>query len=194
MDKPLFKPQLCMRRMSLEGLGEILLPDGYSIRTSQPGDEAHWAQIIRESFGDDSFDEARFESAMRADPAYQPERIFFVCAPDGVPCATASAYRSEAFDSDTGCLHYVGVSPVHAGKRLGLAVSLAALHKFRVEGLHRAVLVTDDFRLAAVKIYLALGFVPLIVHENQPARWDAVYAKLGIPTPARYDCLENCDG
>lgn len=174
-------PQLCMERSSLDDLPEIELPEGYTIRTSRKGDARHWARIISEAFADDSFDEARFERVMRAHDAYRPERIFFACAPDGLPCGTASAYRQEPFGPDTGYLHYVGVCASHRGKRIGAAVSLAAMNKFRSEGLQRAVLQTDDFRLAAIKTYLNLGFSPLIMHESQPERWNAVLTGLGLP-------------
>lgn len=174
------KPQLCMCLESLDGLAGVALPEGYSVRTSREGDGIHWARIIRESFGDDSVDDSRFVREMENHPAYRPDRIFFVCAPDGLPCATASAYRATRFGTDTGYVHYVGVCPGHAGKRLGMLVTLAVLWKFREEGLGRAVLETDDFRLAALKTYLRLGFTPLIVDENQPARWESVYAKLGF--------------
>lgn len=176
-----YQPQLCMLRPTLDDLPDFALPLGYTIRTSQDGDAAHWARIISESFEDAGFDEARFESAMKNHPVYQPERIFFVCAPDGLPCGTASAYRNESFGSDMGYLHYVGVCPAHTGKRLGAAVSLAVLRKFVSEGLRGAVLHTDDFRLPALRTYLNLGFSPMIVHENQPTRWNAVFTRLGLP-------------
>lgn len=167
-----------MRLATLDGLPPITLPAGFAIRTSQDGDGTHWARIIRESFADDSFDEARFQSMMVAHPAYRPERIFLVCAPDGLPCGTASAYRQEEFGLDTGYLHYVGVTPAYTGRRLGAAVSLAALNQFRAEGLQSAVLQTDDFRLPAIKTYLKLGFEPMIAHPNQPARWESILARL----------------
>lgn len=179
-DIPHFTPQLCMWRRSLNGLPDIALPEGYTIRASRAGDGTHWARIMRESFQDDRFDEARFQRDMVEHPAYRPERIFFVCAADGVPCGTASAYRQTAYGPDSGYLHYVGVCPAHAGKGLGAAISLRVLQQFRAEGLRDAVLQTDDFRLPAIKTYLTLGFVPMIIHVNQPARWATVFAKLGL--------------
>jgi mycothiol synthase len=174
---PCFTPQLWMCRHTLEALPEMVLPAGYTARTSQEGDARHWARIISESFANTAFDEARYERDMLAHPAYAAARIFFICAPDGEPCATASAYRQPEWP-DMGYLHYVGVRPAFTGRKLGALVSLIALWKFRAEGLKGAVLQTDDFRLPAIRIYLQLGFTPLMVHENQPARWDAVRAQL----------------
>jgi mycothiol synthase len=178
------EPQLRMRRATLDDLPKIELPEGYSIRTSRDGDAIHWARIIRESFEDANCDESLFERRMVSDQDYLPERIFFVCAPDGMPCGTASAYRSRNAGQDVGALHMVGVRPIHTGMRLGFAVSLAVLHRFRSEGLTSAVLLTDDYRLPAIKTYLRLGFLPLFTHNSHAARWDAVYARLGMK-PAR---------
>jgi len=171
-----------MQRPTFDLLPDIELAPGYTIRTSQDDDGPHWAKIIRESFADESYDESRFESIMKCDPAYQPDRIFFVCAPDGLPYGTASAYRKDSFGMDMGgYLHFVGVCPAHTGKKLGAVVSLAVLKKFLSEGLKGAVLHTDDFRLAAIQTYLNLGFTPMIVDANHPARWNTVFKQLGLP-------------
>ena len=61
-------PQLCMRRPTLDDLPEIVLPDGYSPRASREGDGPHWARIVRESFGDASYDESRFKREMQDHP------------------------------------------------------------------------------------------------------------------------------
>ncbi len=172
-----------MKRRPLERLPEVSLPPGYFLRSHMPGDAAHWVAIINRAFGTTGWTPDRFRDGMTGSPFYQPGRILFVCAPDGVPCATASAFRHDAFGERTGYLHMVGVRPDYAGLRLGYAVSLAALHRFRCEGCEEAVLHTDDHRLAALKTYLRLGFEPCIVHENQPARWAAVRRALGQPPP-----------
>jgi len=175
-----------MKRTGLDGLPDVVLRDGYTLRSSQPGDGAHWARIINEAFGGLDWDASNFERVMVQHPAYRADRILFVCAPDGVPCATASAYRQERFGPDVGYLHFAGVCPEHAGKKIGYSVSLAVLHKFRNEGLGCGLLDTDDFRLAALKTYLRLGFHPLIIHENHPERWNRVYSQLDSSPPEQY--------
>lgn len=170
-------PQLVMKRKTLDGLPELALPDRYALRTCREGDGVHWARILNESFGGErTVDD--FVATMVNQPCYRPDRLFFICAPDGLPCATAGAYRFDPWGPQTGYLHYVGVCPGHQGRRLGYAVSLAVLHKFREEGCADAVLQTDDFRLPAIKTYLRLGFHPYIVDDGQPARWATVLANL----------------
>ncbi|MBI3944816.1 MAG: GNAT family N-acetyltransferase [Armatimonadetes bacterium] len=172
------KPQLAMRRASLEDLPEVALPPGYRIRSFRPGDEAHWATIISESFGGPAGPQ-RFDM-MKDDAAFRPERVLFVECEEG-PVGTASAWSRVKQGKDAGYLHMVGVRPAHAGKRLGYWVSLAALRQLAREGKRSALLHTDDFRLAAIKTYLRLGFEPLLVSEEQPGRWRAVFEQLGEP-------------
>ena len=173
-----FKPQLHMIRRTLDNLPALVLPTGCSIRCFRDGWEKKWERIITESFEAQpgTYD---FEKVMRADPSFRPERILFACFGEE-PAAVAAAY-SWPHKLPGGMLHYVGALKSHRGMGLGRAVSLAALYRMKEDGFTTAWLSTDDFRLPAIKTYLDLGFVPLLVHENQRARWAAVFEKLGRP-------------
>jgi len=172
-------PQLHMLRPHLRDLPALALPDGYIVRTFQPGDDAHWSRIIGLSFQTEP-EQMPFDAMMRASPSFLPERVFFVCLGDE-PVATTSAWYLPEITPDAGTIHYVGTLPGHTGKRLGYWAVVAALHRMAAEGRQRAWLSTDDVRLPAIKVYLHLGFVPLLVHENQRERWPAVFATLGLP-------------
>ena len=171
-------PQLMMRRRDLSSLPELSLASGYTARHFEPGDESAWDQIIREAFEKDA---PEFEGHMRRDPAFRPERIWFICR-DNVPVATASAWRqAQRQPMETGTLHMVGILPAEGGKGLGLQVSLAALQQMQREGRKAAVLSTDDDRLAAIKTYLRLGFEPLVSDENHRERWPLIFEALRQP-------------
>lgn len=172
------RPQLVMLLPSLAGLPPVRLPPGYTARHFDPGDEAAWDRVIDASFGEK---EGRtFAALMANDPAFRPERVWFLWHADE-PVATTSAWHRTDWGEDCGYVHYVGVVPEHAGKGLGVQINLVALHHMVSEGRRRAVLETDDFRLPAIKTYLKLGFQPLLVHENQRDRWRTVFARLGRP-------------
>ena len=172
------QPQLCMVRPDLQNLEPLQLPAGYSLRSFQAGDELAWESIIAASFErQDNPD--KFETRVRADPAYRPGRVLFIVC-EGEPVATASAWHMPKYGPQTGCIHMVGVRPDHQGKRLGYLASLAALYQFAAEGRTRALLETDDYRLPAIKTYLNLGFEPLLVHENQRDRWRNILSALGV--------------
>jgi mycothiol synthase len=168
-----------MRRATLAGLPPVQLPPGYSLRHWRPGDSAAWDAIYGAAFGNAN-PAGFFQRSLRVDGPFRPERVFFVCK-GGIPVATASAWRSFKYGAAAGYLHYVAVLPSEGGKGLGLAASLAALHKMAEEGRAWAALQTDDHRLAAITQYLKLDFEPLPVAENQRARWRAIFTALAKP-------------
>ena len=74
----------------------------------------------------------------------------------------------------------VGVLRAHRGKRLGWAVNGEVLRYLRGRGFSEARLLTDDFRLSAIRSYLGAGFEPLLTHDSHPERWGKVCEHLGI--------------
>lgn len=170
-------PQLVMCRPTLTNLPEPEPPEGYLVRCFRSGDEAAWAAIISDSFGQRLGPDG-FHRRMD-DGQFQPERVWFVADHNG-PVATASAWLVPRWGQGTGVLHMVGVMGCHTGRRLGRVVSLAALGQMVAEGRRRAVLQTDDHRLAAIRTYLGLGFEPYLIHDNQRERWPAALAAAGM--------------
>jgi mycothiol synthase len=169
------RPQLAMARMHLEDLPEVQLEPGYTVRHFRHGDESGWNILISKSF--QSFYD--FDGTILADPFYHPERVLFI-EHSGEIVATACAWRSEKWGKNTGVLHMVAASPEHRGHQLGYQISLAALHQLVREGMHHAVLQTDDDRLPAIATYLKLGFAPYLIDANQAERWGNIYQDLGL--------------
>ncbi|BBI33504.1 GNAT family N-acetyltransferase [Cohnella abietis] len=168
-------PQLIMRR-TLENLPEVQLPEGYVLRSFQPGDEKHWERIVEKAFRRIR----SFQEEIRSHFYFQPDRVLFVCAGE-LPVATACAWQEPAWEDDSGYLHMVGVDPEHSGRGLGYQISLAALRQMIVDGRFHALLETDDFRLPAVRTYVKLGFTPDAPTESLRSRWGIVYRKLNLP-------------
>ncbi|MCE9589284.1 MAG: GNAT family N-acetyltransferase [Planctomycetes bacterium] len=173
------QPQLVMWRPSIDALDPVKLAPGYAIRHWRPDDGPAWENVILHTFGGTP----NFETGMRADPAFRPERVLLVMRGD-TAVATASAWHIPKYGMETGYLHMVATLPDHQGKGLGAAVSLTAMHHMRGEARRSAMLQTDDFRLPAVKAYLRLGFEPLLIHENQRDRWRNVLTHIG-----RAECI-----
>lgn len=171
--------QLRMRRPNLENLPEVVLPDGYELRTYQPGDEAAWGRIMDTGIGKDwTVEKVRKELIDR--PQFVADGLFFATH-RGEPVGSACAWRASAEETRTGIVHMVCVLPEHRGKRLGYALTLRVLHWFREHGFAEAVLSTDDWRLSAIKAYLDLGFEPIYPGgEDHAARWKVVGGKLGV--------------
>ncbi|MBT4100527.1 MAG: hypothetical protein HOM68_05150 [Gemmatimonadetes bacterium] len=171
-------PQLVMRRPHLRRLPEADLVAGYTIRDFQAGDEEGWAELLAAAFERElaQFD---FHRMMASDPAFQPSRVKFVVAPDESLAASASSWLSARFGLDNSTLHWVGTAPAHKGKRLGYEVSLAALKQAFSERRAAAYLLTDDERIAAIKTYLRLGFVPVLTDPSHARRWRTVLEGIG---------------
>lgn len=169
-----YNPQLVMFLSSLSELPQLQLHSGYSVRSYQPGDDAAWNWIIKESFQK----EYDFAKDISGKDQFKPERVLFVCH-DSRPVATACAWYKSAWDEQTGYLHMVGVLPSYSGKKLGYIVSLAALQQMFREERKSAVLNTDDYRIPAIITYLKLGFDPQIVHESHVHRWRLIAELLG---------------
>jgi len=176
MAKQKLLPQLVMMRPNLDNIEQINLPGGYALRSFQDGDEAAWNKIIAMSF-DRPINTNEFDNAILQNPVFKPERVLFITH-NGEPVATASAWHVEKWSDDVGYLHMVGVCPGHRGKRLGYWITIAILRQFVIDKRKSAVLETDDFRLAALALYLNLGFEPYLVDENQRERWQNIFKLL----------------
>jgi mycothiol synthase len=168
-----------MWRPNLNKIPDMQLPSGFSLRSFNSGDEEQWVNIINDSY-DRHYSVSDFNAIMIDTPSYRPERILFVCDQSGLPCATASAYRKIGLPDTVGMVHYVGRLRDFSGRKLGLSVTIAAIHQFKKEGCSSCILSTDDFRIPAIKLYLDLGFKPLIVHVNQAKRWSDIFDLLKL--------------
>lgn len=172
------QPQLEMRRPHLDDIPSVPLPPGHAIRVYRPGDEAAWAAIMNECVGS-NWTVERCRKSLIEQPQFEPEGLFFALCEDQ-PVGSACAWRTKAEEQQTGYLHMVGVLRAHRGKRLGWAVSVEVLKYLKQRGFSEARLLTDDFRLSAVRSYLGVGFEPLITHESHPDRWNKVREQLGM--------------
>ena len=164
----------------LDSLPELEIPDGYGIRTYQPGDEAHWAEIMNSGIGEWTAEKCRQE--LTSKPQFLPDGLFFATFQDK-PVGSACAWRRSPEDREVGWLHMVCVVPEHRGKQLGHLVTLAVLHYLHDHGFKEVWLSTDDWRLPAIKSYLRLGFEPHYFDDSHRERWQKVFENLGMRAP-----------
>lgn len=169
--------QLRMVRASFDGLPEVVVPEGYTLRTYVEGDEEHWARIMSTGIGE--WDAGKCREQLTAQPQFLPDGLFFAVH-DGVPIGSACAWRKSADDRESGYLHMVCVLPEHRGKQIGYVLTLAVLHFFRDRGFRDIVLDTDDFRVPAIKAYLRLGFEPHYYDDSHRERWRAIMDRIAV--------------
>ncbi len=163
LDKTIPYHSIIMKRPYGTVSKEVVLPEGFSVRTYQPGDENAWAEIETSVF---EFDDV--QAALKCHSHYlsQPEELckrqWFVIAPDGIPAATATAWWSQTANGRVPVVHALACRPEYQGKGLGKAVAIKMLETFYVLEKDREVwLDTQTWSYQAVGLYLDLGFIPL---------------------------------
>lgn len=165
-----------MLRPDLKRLPRLSVPPGVAIRTYRPGDEAAWAAIMEGNLGSD-WTVDRVREKLTGQPQFDPEGLFFAIL-NGRPIGSACAWRAAPEEQVRGHVHMVAVIPEARGLGLGNVLTLKVLLYMRRRGMREADLVTDDWRIPAIRTYLGLGFRPVHTHESHAARWDAVMRQI----------------
>lgn len=169
--------QLRMIRKNLDGLPDSTVPDGYALRTFQPGDEEVWCHIMNTGIGSGWTVEQCQQQLVSLDQ-FRPDRLFFVTY-NGQPVGSACAWPDPPGELSRAQVHMVCVLPEHRSKRLGYLLTLAVLRYLRDTGFQSAYLSTDDFRIPAIRAYLRLGFEPDFIEASHRLRWMQIFTRLG---------------
>ncbi len=166
--------QIIMRRPNLS-LPEMAAPAGYHVRLHRDEEDEQLAAVLTAAFPDYTWTAEHVRQ--RLTRAEDVEAVYVVANDEG-PVATASARYAPAQWGASGYVHWVGAHPAHRGKGLGRLVTLRVLQHFVDTGRPDTVLETDDPRLPAIRIYLALDFVPEPSKPGHAERWAAVMEAL----------------
>lgn len=170
---------LAMKADTLENMPAFDLPEGYSWRYYQPGDEQIWAQI-ETSAGE--FEAV--EGGIAGFHHYYPEtdqldgRMIFLTE-NGVPFATATAWFGDD-DPNEGRLHWVSVDEPHQGRGLSWPLVSMTMHRMRKLGHQTAYLTTQTASWVAIRVYHRFGFRPDVREEKEIEGWRIVSEKTGI--------------
>lgn len=155
-----------------------ILPDGYSIRTFKPGDEDNYIKLMQAA-GFTDWSETLCNKALSN--ALEAGIFFLVDNATDELVGTAMANRINQDYPENGAeLGWVAISPSHRAKGLSKPLCQAVINRFHEEGYEKAYLRTDDFRLAAIKTYLDLGWKPFFDCDELKWRWQAIYKKFGM--------------
>jgi mycothiol synthase len=161
-------PQLRMGYRGLATLQAPRLPPGYDLRTFQPGDEEAWIALLNTGdFGE--WDRVRLDRMLAGERASIPHDGIFFATHQGQSVGAACTFLYP----DAAELGWVVVHPDHRGYGLSLQLCRAVLAFSQARGYDYVYLKTEDFRLAAIKTYLRVGFEPEMVDPAHPAWWAA---------------------
>ena len=167
---------LQMRRPLTDALPPVVLPDGVTLRTFEPGrDEQAWLELNNLAFAEHP-DQGGWTpddvEVRMAEPWFDPAG-FFLAERDG---ALVGSHWTKVHGGDEphqhpdgtgedphdhppiGEVYIVAVHPSEQGRGLGPALTLAGLHSLRERGLSSVLLYVDESNTAAVRVYERLGF------------------------------------
>lgn len=168
------QPQLRLRRpLEVPLPPERPLSAWFTVRPYAPGDEAAWARVLHDNGELGDWDEERIHGMLARDyPKLLTEGTFFAARDDEL-VATACTQRHDSPTPNRELLEigWVGVVPSARGHHLAYILSRHILACWRRQVTGDMFILTDDWRVAAIRTYLRLGFRPEIVHPNQVERW-----------------------
>ena len=172
--------QMIWPQRLLESPPTPAVPDGYRLRSFRAEDKAAYLQVMAKA-GFEGWDDDHLRKAL---DKVLPDGFFVVeHSATGMVVATAMALHNHTTDHPFGGeMGWVAADPAHRAKGLGRVVSAAVTARLLRAGYRDIYLRTDDFRLAAIKTYLRLGYEPL-ANTDTMERWNKVYQQLGLKVP-----------
>jgi mycothiol synthase len=145
------------------------LPQDIQLRTFQPGDEARFFGLMA-SVGWTDWDEARLNPWLHR---ILPEGWFMlVDNTSGEMIGSCMATHDHTWQVPfCGEVGWTVVHPDHQGRGLGKVVIGAVVHRFLKAGYRIIHLYTENWRHAAIKAYLQMGFIPYLDPPDTIKRW-----------------------
>jgi len=162
---------------SLEGLPEPPpLPPGLRLRALTPEDATRYAELLQANAELGNWDLARVQKMTENDVPFS--EIFVIEDEAGRFLSTACVGPAHAdYPFGTVALGWVASHPEARGRGLGSAVCVAAMRRARERGASGMMLLTDDWRLPALRLYLKLGFSPdRRANPSFRERWEELLA------------------
>ncbi|KKL76872.1 hypothetical protein LCGC14_2040570, partial [marine sediment metagenome] len=175
-------PQLQMiwPERRLDSPPEPVVPSGYSLRCydDSDSDADGWLAVMAKA-GFDGWDRSQLAGTLKT---VLPGGFHLIVHQGSGAIVAVTMAQHCPMDGHPygGIVGWVAGDPDHKGKGIGLAVVGAATARLIRGGYTDIYLQTDDWRLPAIKVYLKLGFEPLMYLDDMPQRWQAVRDKLGV--------------
>ena len=138
----------------------VSLPEGYSFKMYEVGDEKRWAKLETEIGDFSSVEEA--EIYFRTNYCNQIDelkrRCVFVVDSYGDVVGSCIAWHDLKGKDAVASLHWLVVSPEHQGKHTGLALCQKVMDIFKEHGETPIYIHTQPWSYKAILLYIKLGF------------------------------------
>ncbi len=173
--------EFCMVRTDLLKIPQFHLPEGYRMRTYEPGDEHNWVKIQQVSDQINQVDLAEFYRTFGSNLNAMEDLCFFLENEKGRGIGTSTAwYQKDFLGSPWGRVHWVAIIPDYQGQ--GLSKPLLTQTMNRLADAHdKCYLVTSSLRIPAIHVYLKYGFRPFVKSEECEEGWAQVRRYLSHP-------------
>lgn len=180
------KPQLKMRWPRRRLKERLPTEEKCRIREYQEGDETQFLELM--TFGDfDPWDETKLSYNLNR--ALPGGWLFGI--DESTERAVGTIVCLHNYGNDVpfcGEIGWLCCRPECRGKGFGAALTVAATNRFLDAGYSDICLRTEYFRLPAIKVYLEVGYVPIIDSKNSLAMWREACEALAIPfTPDHWE-------
>jgi len=140
------------------------LPEGFSERFYEKGDEKAWARLQTAvgEFGSEEDALLAFRHYLPFEEELRKRQIYLIDDRTGTPAASATAWFIQSGDREIGTVHALCCLPEYQSRSLGKAVALRMMSTFyRLMPGREVWLDTQTWSYRAIGLYLELGFVPL---------------------------------
>ena len=162
LDKSLPMCYVLMVKEDTEVYPRYSLPDGYSFKFYEKGDEKTWVEIEMTVGQFQTMEEglASFNAEFVEGHTLQPEeRIFFVIDSNGKAVATGALWNGEWKGETKQRMHWIAVDESCKGKGIAKAIVTKALDLYNELGYKGFIyLITESWCYSAVNIYEKFGF------------------------------------
>lgn len=179
--------QLCMviGAAGVRRMPDASVPKGYVLREYREGDVSTLAEALQavgfRDCGVDRLLETLEDADRRAGSALVEYRGAIVAvtfasrtSTDGTNPVTGKPGEPRR----EGVLDYVATHPDHQGRGLARATCTAVSRYLVEQGCETVQLLTDDWRLPAIHLYLSMGFEPVMSRSDMPERWADLISEL----------------
>lgn len=164
------------------------IPAGYDLRRYQEGDEERFFEIM-ERAGWPGWDRDRLKPWLyRILPGGW---LMIITEKEKEIAASSMATHDHTWIQPfCGEVGWTVTDPDHTGKGLGTALVSAVTARFLDAGYRTIHLYTEPWRLAALKLYLKVGYVPLLDDTAASDSWREICAQVSFPfTPGDWPSM-----